>query len=590
MEASLPVKLGERKDLFDGKTLDGWKIKNDGKFSIHNGSIVLDGGTGWLASERTFSDFILTIEFRFLETGANSGIFVRTAETSHQDDNGWPDNGYQVQCMDALEGDYPLGSLIPYGGPLDEYSTDLTALKQAYNTSGEWNRFEITCLDDSITVLLNGKVITTASGVGNPTGHIGIQGENGRLEFRRIELIPLIKGTQNDDNKTKKDSSNQILDLTLEAPEINTSPGPAYSSDVLDYAMVLGIDRTPGGRLWASWIAGGDNDEGILVAATSDDGGTTWSTPRLVIDPRDSPIGLRRRVLVGNFWTDPNGKLWLFFDQSLGYFDGRAGVWVTACDNPDSENPIWSKPKRIWHGATLCKPVVLENGEWLLPVSLWTRNWIRSPMLENCFHELDGHRMAHVFVSKDQGDTWTRRGSVAAEERRFDEHMIVELKDGRLWMLIRTKYGIAETYSKDKGRTWTDPVPSQIKHVEKGARIFLRQLDSGNLLLVKHGKIDEQTETRSHLTAFLSADEGKTWRSSLLIDERTGVSYPDGFQSPDGTIYMLYDRNRAKDREILLAKFTEEDIRTGKFETKKSHPPLIVHKAMGNLDNTHLKE
>jgi hypothetical protein len=45
----------------------------------------------------------------------------------------------------------------------------------------------------------------------------------------------------------------------------------------------------------------------------------------VVIDPTDPPNAPQRRSLVGNLWTDPNGKLWLFFDQSLGYFDGRSG-------------------------------------------------------------------------------------------------------------------------------------------------------------------------------------------------------------------------------------------------------------------------
>jgi hypothetical protein len=45
-----------------------------------------------------------------------------------------------------------------------------------------------------------------------------------------------------------------------------------------------------------------------------------------------------------------------------------------------------------------------------------------------------------------------------------------------------------------------------------------------------------------------------------MLDERTGISYPDGFQAPDGSIYISYDRNRAIDGEILFAKFTEEDV------------------------------
>ncbi len=377
------------------------------------------------------------------------------------------------------------------------------------------------------------------------------------------------------------------LDVTLQPVEINTNPGPEYSDEARDYAMVIGLDRTPGGRLWAAWVAGGDSEEGYFVVATSDDDGATWSEPRLVIDPPNPPFGVLKRTLVGTFWTDPNGRLWLFFDQSLGYFDGRAGSWAITCDNPDDDEPVWSEPRRIWHGATLNKPLVLDNGEWLLPISLWTRDWIRTelrnpgPLFEGVHRDLDPLRKAHIFVSTDQGETWKRRGGVAADQRRFDEHMYVKLADGRLWMLIRTYYGLAESFSSDLGRTWTEPVPSRIKHVERGARVHLRRLESGRLLLVKHGRIEEQTSQRSHLMAFLSDDDGKTWSDGLMLDERTGVSYPDGFQAPDGTIYIIYDRNRATDSEILMARFTEEDILEGRFHTPRAGERILVNKALG---------
>lgn len=226
---------------------------------------------------------------------------------------------------------------------------------------------------------------------------------------------------------------------------------------------------------------------------------------------------------------------------------------------------------------------VLSNGEWLLPISLWTHDWIRPPELIGKFADLDHLRMAHVFVSKDQGETWERRGGVAAAQRRFDEHMFVELRDGRLWMLIRTYYGIAESFSHDHGRTWSDPVPSRFKHVERGARVFFTRLGSGNLLLVKHGEIEEQTVRRSHLMAFLSKDDGMTWSSGFLIDERSGVSYPDGFECDQGIIHILYDRNRSADREIILAKFTEEDILVGDGIIDEAQSRIIIHKALGGI-------
>ncbi len=382
-------------------------------------------------------------------------------------------------------------------------------------------------------------------------------------------------------------------DLALEPPFINTSPGPEYADDRRDYAMTIGLERTPQGRLWAAWVAGGDSEFGYFVVASSDDDGRTWSHPRLVIDPPEGPHGLARRILVGNLWTDPTGRLWLFFDQSLGYFDGRGGAWAITCANPDADQPAWSAPRRIWHGATLNKPTVLKDGTWLMPVSLWTRSRIHAATehrmrsiapehvpagFRDQYPDLDAQRAAHVFASTDQGETWTDRGSVVFPESHFDEHMTVELRDGRLWMLARTKEGIAESYSADAGRTWTAP---QLRFPHVSARFHLRRLASGNLLLVKHGKIDERTQGRSHLTALLSSDDGQTWQGGLLLDERNGVSYPDGVQSPDGSLYISYDRERAKEREILFAKFTEADILAGKLVTESSRLKNLISKATG---------
>jgi len=42
------------------------------------------------------------------------------------------------------------------------------------------------------------------------------------------------------------------------------------------------------------------------------------------------------------------------------------------------------------------------------------------------------------------------------------------------------------------------------------------------------------------------------------------VTYPDGVQAPDGTIYVVYDHNRTPDGVVLMATFTEDDVRAGK--------------------------
>ena len=177
--------------LFNGENLDGWEIQNGGQFSVSDGVLKINKGTGWLRSADTFDDFTLTMEFRFMEKGANSGIFVRTGPTSNDDENGWPNNGYQVQCLDEIEHQYPLGFIIPYGAPEFQSESSLEALKSVYKPALEWHTYEITCLGETMEVKLNGAVITTCTDIKNLSGHIGIQAELGLLEFRKIEVEKL---------------------------------------------------------------------------------------------------------------------------------------------------------------------------------------------------------------------------------------------------------------------------------------------------------------------------------------------------------------------------------------------------------------
>lgn len=378
----------------------------------------------------------------------------------------------------------------------------------------------------------------------------------------------------------KVDGAVEEKDYGLEAPSINTSPLPEYDYNQLDYGMNMGIEQTPSGRLWSCWTAGGDNPDSFILLIASDDNGLTWSKPLAVVDAHEPTLSEKRSVQNGNLWTDPLGRLWLFFDQSMIDFDGRAGVWYSVCNNPDDQSPVWSRPKRIWHGTAKSKPIVLKTGEWLLPVSLLNRNIIDKVPGKylDAYHELDSLRMAHVFISTDSGNTWHRGGGVRFPNPSYDEHHVVERCDSTLWMTARTNNGIWESVSSDKGKTWPEP-RQYMEHIS--SRHFIRRLQSGRIILIKHGEIDERTITRSKLTAYLSDDDGKTWRGGLIIDERRGISYPDGVQAPDGTIYISYDRNRATDGEILMARFREEDVLAKHFREPKSTSKLLISKPQG---------
>src|SRR5690606_124578 len=174
--------------------------------------------------------------------------------------------------------------------------------------------------------------------------------------------------------------------------------------------------------------------------------------------------------------------------------------------------------------------------------------------------------------------TWIRGDGVTFPHRTFDEPMVVQLNDGRLWMLARTKDGMYESYSADSGRTWSDP-QKRFPHVS--ARHFIRRLASGRLLLVRHGPIDTALPRRSHLTAFLSDDDGQTWTGGLVLDARSMISYPDGFLEADGGIALVYGNNRFGLAAVLLARFREEHVLAGAFQAPDARQRLLIGKATG---------
>lgn len=329
----------------------------------------------------------------------------------------------------------------------------------------------------------------------------------------------------------------------LTPPRVISAPGPEYRPPSRTFQGIPSFARAPKGRLWAAWYAsrsGGEDRNNYVVAATCADDGTPWIDPVLAVDPDGKgPV----RAFDPQLWLDPDGRLWFFWAQAIDHEGAVAGVWAMTTDEPDAERPRWTAPRRLTDGIMMGKPLVLSAGEWALPASTWGTE-----------------ASARVVVSADRGATWALRGAcrIPPEIRAIDEHMLVERKDGALWLLARAKGGfLAECVSPDGGRTWPDARPGRIAH--PAARFFIRRLSSGRLLLVKH----HETDGRKRLAALLSDDDGETWSGGLMLDPRSGVSYPDGAEGPDGRIFIVYDRNRTVDREILMAVFTEADVAAG---------------------------
>lgn len=140
---------------FDGKT-----TSSDGRFMAKNGRLIVSTPAEGrkiqqLATTREFlKDFVLRLEFR-ATPNADSGIFIR---------------GRQLQCRD-----YPLAG--PYK-KLKNYR------------AGDWNEVEVTVKDGVAHALCNGELLESAMKV-PATGWIGVEGDRGQMEYRRIRVKEL---------------------------------------------------------------------------------------------------------------------------------------------------------------------------------------------------------------------------------------------------------------------------------------------------------------------------------------------------------------------------------------------------------------
>lgn len=332
---------------------------------------------------------------------------------------------------------------------------------------------------------------------------------------------------------------------------------------------IPGIERTKKGRIFVCFYSGGTKEwlGNFCLLTCSDDDGDTFLDPIAAVFNGDD-----FRCYNPCLWLDPLGRLWFFWNVSPEH-----AVWASVCSDPDAEQLLWSEPRCIGKEVLTNKPTVLHSGQWLLPMGVWDVGVGHTAVSD----ETD--RRPFVWKSNDNGRSFYRLGGPIVENRSYDEHMVVEMRDGSLFMLSRTKTGLAESRSYDGGETWLKAKTSKIKG--PSSRFFLRRLRSGRWLLLNHHNFDG----RNNMTAMLSEDEGVTWQGFLLLDERNNVSSPDAVETENGDIYIVYDRNRgsylhsleevyAQSREILMAKVTEADILAGQVVTEGSFLKKVVNK------------
>lgn len=189
-----------------------------------------------------------------------------------------------------------------------------------------------------------------------------------------------------------------------------------------------------------------------------------------------------------------------------------------------------------------------------------------------------GRHATVTYASKDNGLTWRRSNIIDLGGKGHHdgalEAAIEQLKDGRLWMLIRTNYGkFWEALSEDDGVTWLTLHPTKID--ASSAPAFLKRTASGRLILIWNRLLPEGVSDfpkiggdgqfsehpvinhRAELSVAFSSDEGKSWSKPKVIatapeGKRRDVSYPYLFEVRPGEFWLTSMRGglRAAFKEV----------------------------------------
>lgn len=188
--------------------------------------------------------------------------------------------------------------------------------------------------------------------------------------------------------------------------------------------------------------------------------------------------------------------------------------------------------------------------------------------------------------SDDQGETWSEPNRMRIEKPadydwlvRYNgpgEPSVITLKDGRVWMVLRTPAGkFYESFSED-GAAWTKPAPSSIYSSDSPCALL--RLPGGALLLLwnnsSHAAYCDLGQIvyggRDALSAAISHDDGKTWGGfrDVYIDPYRnqtppaegdrGTAYPRAGVLPDGKVEIITGQHLSRARLLLDPRWLEE--------------------------------
>jgi Neuraminidase (sialidase) len=282
----------------------------------------------------------------------------------------------------------------------------------------------------------------------------------------------------------------------------------------------------------------GDESPARIVGIHSDDGGRTWSAPQTVIEN----IG-GNNVMSVSLLRLAGGKLALFYLLKNSWIDCRPYLRTSADDGA-----TWSEPKLVitapgYFVVNNDRLVQLSTGRLIVPAG-FHRSRGTDPHSSKSF---DGRSIAMWFYSDDEGQTWqesaTWWGIPVRSGSGLQEPGLVELADGKLFGWARTDQGAQYGFtSADAGKSWSPPVPTELKSPTSPASIK-RLPKSPHLLAIFNdhsGRFPFPKGKRTPLVVAVSTDGGKTWPQAKPIEE-----------DPDG--WYCYTAIHFTDDAVLLA-------------------------------------
>ena len=201
----------EFRDLFNGKDLSGWINVNtdDDTWSVRDGLLVCSGRPiGVMRSEKQYENFVLHIEWRHMEPGGNSGVFL-WSNARPRESNRLPD-GVEVQMLEldwvklhTRDGKTPPiayvhGELFGVGGvttlPDNPRGTRSKSIENRALGRGQWNTYDVVAVDGVVKLSVNGKFVNGLSRSTQKKGYLCLESEGAEIHFRNIKIMELPPG------------------------------------------------------------------------------------------------------------------------------------------------------------------------------------------------------------------------------------------------------------------------------------------------------------------------------------------------------------------------------------------------------------